>query len=649
MATLATGVQWGTQTPAIYFNVSYTASRSGANMQYTVNVDFQALSSNYGRYFGYPIYLDLSLDGVSKVSHATVKNPNPPNWGTGEVFYHSSTFSVAKTTGTVTLTLKIYSGEGSSRSQTYSYSLPVSPAASVLSLPSAGFTIGSSGSVSITRYDSSFKDIVTYSVGSATGQITEISSGGSTSFSWTPDTTLYAQMGGATTKAGTITVTTKSGTTTVGTNTYTFTLKGSAPSSLTLPSSFTVNTAGTITVTRNNSGFTDTITYTLGGASGQIGDPISSGGSTTRSWTPSKNLYLQMVGQSSKTGTMKITTKIGTTTVGSRSYTFTLNAGSVYNLPKVTVTYERGTGTSASNFVPDPSGSTVHAIVTITTSGTGNSAALVVKIDGTQKTSVSGQTNGAKNFYYTNIDTQTSHTLEATITDMLSKTATMKATISTEAVPMNINVDYPGVAIGKLSEKNAFEVKMSQELRGQFRIWGDILFDNVEQTGQRVVRFGNASGSTNHHDAAIVGGNPSTETGLGAYDFVNSAWIWQYKTGTQKLSLKDDGQMSLTYTSNTYVSSSSFGYVSAYRRSNVYLIRGNLEVTTAIPTGTNWTQIGTIGNFSGAYTEYLSVAAQNGSGVLAVRIESNGTISIANTGTSAVSGLCRFSSAIPVA
>lgn len=113
------------------------------------------------------------------------------------------------------------------------------------------------------------------------------------------------------------------------------------------------------------------------------------------------------------------------------------------------------------------------------------------------------------------------------------------------------------------------------------------------------------------------------------------------------LTTKNDGQLTLTYTSNTYVSSSSFGYVNAFRQSNVYTIRGNLEVTTVIPTGTNWTQIGSIGNYSAAYTEYLSVAAQNGSGVLAVRIEYNGTISIANTSGSAVSGYCRFSSAIP--
>ena len=645
MATLATSVRWGTETPAIYFDVSYTASRSGANMVYTVNVDFQALSNNYGRYFGYPIYLDLSLDGVAKVTRATVKSASQANWGTGEVYYHSGSFSVAKTTGTTALVLKIYSGEGSSRSQTYTYSLPVSPAASVLSLPSAGFTIGSAGSISITRYDSSFKDIVTYTVGSAAGQITEISSGGSTSFSWTPDTTLYAQMGGATTKTGTITVTTKSGTTTVGTNTYTFTLKGSAPSSLTLPSSFTVGTAGTISITRNNSGFTDTITYTLGNASGTI-TTISSGGSTTYRWTPPTTLYLQMVGQSSKTGTIKITTKIGTTTVGTRSYSFTLNAGSVYNLPKVTVSYERGTGSSASDFVADPSGSTVHAIITITTSGTGNSAALVVKIDNTQKTSASGLTNGAKHYYYTNIHTQTSHTLEATITDMLSKTATMKATISTEAVPLNINVDYPGVAIGKLSEKNAFEVKMPMELQGQFRIWGDIIFDRLEQSGQRVIRFGNADTSTNHHDTAIVGGNPSTATGIGAYDFVNSAWIWQYKTGTQKLSLKDDGQLTVTRTSNSYVSAAGFEGVQAYRRSNMYIVRGHLQVTTAIPTNTNWFEIGRISDYSALYQEFLTVATGNGTGAIRLKITTDGVISIANVSGVSVSGYCGFSAAI---
>lgn len=348
MPNLATGVRWGTASPAIYFDVSYTATRSGATMVYTVNVDFQALSSAYGRYFGYPIYLDLSLDGVAKVSKATVKNASPSNWSAGQVYYHSASFSVAKTTGTTALVLKIYSGDGSSRSQSYSYSLPVSPAASEMSVPN-----------------------------------------------------------------------------------------------------FTIDTAGTISLTRYNSGFTDTITYQVGSATGTV---VSGSTAASVSWTPPKSLYLQMVGREYISGTMTCRTYSGGTLVGTTTRTFQLNAGSVYNLPVVSVTYERGTGSTAANFVPDPSGSTVHAIVNITTSGTGNSARLVLKVDGVTKTDVSGQTNGTKDLYIVDVTTQASHVLTATVTDMLSQSATMSASISTEAVPMNLNVTLPGLALGKLAE-----------------------------------------------------------------------------------------------------------------------------------------------------------------------------------------------------
>lgn len=451
MATLATSVRWGTETPAIYFDVSYTASRSGANMVYTVNVDFQALTNNYGRYFGYPIYLDLSLDGVAKVTKTTVKNASPGNWSAGQVYYHSASFSVAKTTGTTSLVIKIYSGDGSSRSQTYTYSLPVSPAGSVLSLPSAGFTIGSAGSISITRYDSSFTDTVTYSVGSASGTITTISSGGSTSFSWTPAVTLYSQMGGATSKTGTITVTTKSGTTTVGTQTYTFTLNGYAPSTLTLPSSFTVGTAGTIQITRNNTSFYDSIVYRVGTAEATIRD-ISSGGSTSFSWTPPASLYLQMVGKSSITGYIDIWTRTSSngTTVGSQTYTFTLYAASVYNPPTLSLSYQRGTGTGSS-FVASDNGPNLKVTAPITTYG-GQTSTYTLKLDGVQKDSYAGFTSGTRVTYIENVSTQSSHTLVANLVDTLGMTAAYTVLVAPEAVPMNINVDLPAVAFGQLAE-----------------------------------------------------------------------------------------------------------------------------------------------------------------------------------------------------
>ena len=513
-ATLATGVRWGTETPAIYFDVSYSYSRSGANMVYAVNVDFQALTNAYGRYFGYPIYLDLSLDGVAKVTKATVKNASPGNWSANQVYYHSSSFSVAKTTGTTSLVIKIYSGDGSSRSQTYSYSLTVLPAASVLTLPSAGFTIGSSGTTSITRYDSSFTDTVTYSVGSASGTITTISSGGSTSFSWTPPTTLYAQMGGGTSTSGTITVTTKSGTTTVGTNTYTFELKGYAPSSLTLPSSFTVGTAGSISITRNSSSFTDTVTYTFGSASGTI-TTISSGGSTSFSWTPPASLYLQMIGQSSKTGNIVVTTKSSGTTVGSRTYTFTLNASSVYNLPNVRLAYVRGNGTG-NNFVEADNGSTLKVTATITVYGN-QTATYVLKLDGTQKDSASNLSSGTRVTYITSVSTQTSHKLVATLTDSLGSSETYTVSVSTESVPFNINVDLPGAAFGKISEYDkTLEVApdWSFVVKGKSTFWNlKMMYDlttgdlnDVSEPGYYIQTYSSDATTARHY--------PVTKSGL---------------------------------------------------------------------------------------------------------------------------------------
>ena len=428
MATLATGVRWGTETPAIYFDISYTATRSGANMVYTVNVDFQALSSAYGRYFGYPIYLDLSLDGVSKVSGATVKNPSPSNWSAGDVYYHSNSFSVAKTTGATTLGLRIYSGQGSSRSQSYSYSLPVSPAGSELSLPSAGFTIGSAGTISITRYDTSFTDDITYTVGSASGTIRNITSGTSiSSFSWTPPTSLYNQM----------------------------------------------------------------------------------------------------IGQTQRTGTITIVTKSGGTTVGTRSYTFTLKATTAYNLPVVTLTYQRGTGTGSS-FVQSDDGPNVKVTATISVYG-GQTATYVLKLDGTNQSSVSGVTSGTRESIIQNVSTQSTHTLSATLTDTLGNASGYSLTIATQAVPMNINVDYPGIAFGKLSERNAFECAMDEYL------YGSLSFDNGNMTQERRITFCNPGASQYHHNIYIYGGAPTAQAGIGVYDQVNGHAVAYFVTGTDTL------------------------------------------------------------------------------------------------------------------
>lgn len=93
-----------------------------------------------------------------------------------------------------------------------SITLPRIPRASTISAGS--FTIGSSGNITINRASSSFTHKLTYSFGSASGTI---GTGLGTSATWTPPTSLLAQVPTQTSKTCTITCTTYSGGTPIGT------------------------------------------------------------------------------------------------------------------------------------------------------------------------------------------------------------------------------------------------------------------------------------------------------------------------------------------------------------------------------------------------------------------------------------------------
>ena len=219
---LATSIAWGSSAPTITFSASYEAQRSGANMQYKVNVDFDALTNAYGRYFGYPIYLDVKLDGTAVVSGQQLKAASPSNWSAGTVYYHSSWLTVNnKTSGTTALKIKLYSGMGSSRSQEYEWNLPVSPAASTITTVPVPFLPGSTVSIGVTRQNNSFTHTLAYKCGTKSGTIaTKVTDA---TITWESPIKLYNQLA----DAGTIsvpvvfTLTTYDGNTKIGTDTAT--------------------------------------------------------------------------------------------------------------------------------------------------------------------------------------------------------------------------------------------------------------------------------------------------------------------------------------------------------------------------------------------------------------------------------------------
>lgn len=158
-------VSWGTS-PKIPISFSYEKRRSGADMQYRTQVAISPVSG--GSYFGYPIYVALTIDGKT-VETVPMKNAKPSQWSSA-ITYTSEWHTVSdKISGTTSVSFKVYSGSGSSRNNTYAYSMEVDPAASKVSVPNG--TLSASLEIKVTRYNAAFTHTITYKCGSASGTV----------------------------------------------------------------------------------------------------------------------------------------------------------------------------------------------------------------------------------------------------------------------------------------------------------------------------------------------------------------------------------------------------------------------------------------------------------------------------------------------
>lgn len=264
----------------------------------------------------------------------------------------------------------------------------------------------------------------------------------------------------------------------ISTSTSQFYLPGSASISTTLilttiarkstmyDVSGTIGKSISLRVTKRNSGFTHTIRYSFGNVSGII---VNKGSSDSINWTPPIALYLQIIGSSSGRGTISIETFNGSDSLGSNSYVLTLNAEKTYNVPSVTdFTYERGSGSSDSNWRSDPNGSDVRIKYTasITSGISGNTTSLVVKLGTTILFSSSNASSGSYTLYKQGIGTITTYTATITVSDTIGSSKSWDLTVATIAVPFDINVNLPGLACGKVAEtEKAFEFAEGWKLK----------------------------------------------------------------------------------------------------------------------------------------------------------------------------------------
>ena len=164
--TVLASFNWGSS-PKIPLTFAYEHQRSGADMQYRVQVTIGTLSTD-ASYFGYPIYMKLTIGGVLRET-TTLKAASPNQWGS-PITYTSPWYTVTNlTSGSAVVSFNMYSGSGCTRNDTFSYSMAVDPAASKLSAPAG--TLGTGLVLAVTKYNSSFTHTISWVCGSAKGDV----------------------------------------------------------------------------------------------------------------------------------------------------------------------------------------------------------------------------------------------------------------------------------------------------------------------------------------------------------------------------------------------------------------------------------------------------------------------------------------------
>lgn len=222
--TTLDSIQWG-GVPHIGVSFAYDSQRSGSAMLYRVRVSLSPLTG--ASYFGYPIYLGLSIAGSTVVSGYTVKEASPNRWSSA-ITYDSGWVTTYPTGSTAALRIRLYSGSGSTRDDSYGYALPVERVESIsdFSLTAGDVTLGKTGTLTLTRPGYGYSFSFAYSLGTDSGSASVSavsSSAGRVTYQWTAPESLCAALPEDTWGSGTMTVKVYSGSSYIGSVSDTFT------------------------------------------------------------------------------------------------------------------------------------------------------------------------------------------------------------------------------------------------------------------------------------------------------------------------------------------------------------------------------------------------------------------------------------------
>ena len=345
-------------------------------------------------------------------------------------------------------------------------------------LSSDNFTMGTAGTITVTRGNNTYTHTVTYSFGSQTGTIVTKSS--STSISFTPSTSLASQVPNATSGILTLTCETFNGNTSLGTTSITKTLN--VPDSIkpTVSSATYANTNNSLGVYLATF---SAVRVTAISATAGTGATIQSYSTTFNGQTYNGTSFTTAIPATSGSYDLVITVTDSRGRTGTKTYTI---AYAAYSAPTLSFTAVR---TDASGNADD-----TGAYMKFTMTGT----ACSVKSGSTEKNSATGKieyrTVGSNSWTTLNatasgrtatysgvLAAAVSNSFEvvASVTDGINTTTVKNVIVSSASYPMTFYRGGKGVAFGRVANKNGFVCEMDAEFTGGFKANGVRLLEGT--------------------------------------------------------------------------------------------------------------------------------------------------------------------------
>lgn len=404
---------------------------------------------------------------------------------------------------------------------TKTFTLDTIARASSISVPSGGFTMGTAGTITITKANSSYTDTLTWRFGNASGTIVTKTS--STSVSWTPTTaTLAPQIPNATSGTGTITCTTYNGNTSVGSKSVSFT--ATVPTSV-KPTVSNVAVAMDNTANATIAGWGVAVKgYTKARvtASG-----AGSNGSTISSFAITGG-YTQSVAGTSLDYTGDPITSTGTvnfsvSSVDTRGRTSTASSASLtvydYSNPTISKFTVNRSSTQTNKVI-------VNANWTFASVGGKNSVSTALIYKQRNLTSWSDPITISKNTNVTlspTFDVTKSYDFQLTITDAVGNSATMTGSVSTQDVLLDFRAGGAGLGIGKIIESDSLvEIKDDWNFKTHGKEIKTLIKDEAEANVTKLTGVGTVGDS--RVPIYFNAGVPTEVT--------NDAWYYTYTVDT---------------------------------------------------------------------------------------------------------------------